>query len=475
MSNEYVSPFSSRWASDEMKYIFSDENKFRKWRKMWIILAEAQMESGLPITEDQISEMRKYEEELNLERATEIEKETRHDVMSHILAFGEQAKTAGPIIHLGATSCFVGDNTDILIIREAMQLLEKKLIQVIENLSSFALEYKDMPTLGFTHYQPAQLVTVGKRACLWLMDLFMDLEEFDFVMSTIKPRGAKGTTGTQASYLELFEGDIEKVKKLDEMICKKLGFEEPFPVTGQTYPRKLDSRILNLLSMIAQSSHKFATDLRLLQNLKEIEEPFGRKQVGSSAMAYKRNPMRSERICGLARYVISNSLNGANTAAIQWFERTLDDSSNRRLSISGAFLAIDSILNLYINITEGLVVYPKVIERHIMDEIPFMATENILMNAVKRGGDRQVLHEKIRQYSIEAARNVKEMGLKNNLLELIGGDEDFRLSPDDLRNITDPSLYIGLSSLQTEDFVQKVVRAKLRNRNIDKITVEINE
>ncbi|MBN1623420.1 MAG: adenylosuccinate lyase [Clostridia bacterium] len=475
MSNEFTSPFSTRWASSEMRYIFSDDNKFKKWRKMWIVLAQAQNQLGLPVTEEQISEMEKYAEDLNLETAVNIEKEIRHDVMSHILAYGEQAKSARPIIHLGATSCYVGDNTDILVLFEAMKLIEGKLLQTMKNLSSFAIEYKGLPTLGFTHFQPAQLVTVGKRACLWLQDLLMDLEEFDFVMGSIKPRGAKGTTGTQASYLELFEGDHEKVTRLDEIICQKLGFDKSFDVTGQTYPRKLDSRILNLLSMISQSAHKFATDLRLLQNLKEIEEPFESNQVGSSAMAYKRNPMRSERICGLSRYVIANAQNGASTAAVQWFERTLDDSSNRRLSLSGAFLAVDSILNLYINITEGLVVYPKVIEKHIMEEIPFMATENILMNAVKRGGDRQLLHEKIRRYSQEAGRNVKENGLQNNLFELIENDKDFKLSNDDLKDIINPSKYIGLCQEQTYDFVENVVKKALDKRKIPEISVEINE
>jgi len=475
MSSEYTSPFSTRWASSEMKYIFSDENKFRKWRTMWVYLAEAENELGLPVTKSQIDSMKEYRDILNLDTAKKYEKELRHDVMSHIHAFGEQAPDAKPIIHLGATSCFVGDNTDILILREAMKSIEAKLLQVISNLSEFAMKYRNMPTLGYTHFQPAQLVTVGKRACLWLQDLLMDLEEFDFVLNSIKPRGAKGTTGTQASYLELFEGDSEKVMKLDELISRKMGFDSSFDVTGQTYPRKLDSRILNMLSMIAQSAHKFATDLRLLQNMKEIEEPFNKKQVGSSAMAYKRNPMRSERICGIARYVIANSQNSAATASVQWFERTLDDSSNRRLSLSGGFLAVDSILNLYVNVSSGLVVYPKVINKHIMQEMPFMITENIIMNAVKRGGDRQILHEKVREYSMKASKRVKEEGLENNLFDLISGDEAFNMKPEDLIKIADPYEYTGLCSQQTENFIENKVKPAVINRISDEISIELNE
>ena len=395
--------------------------------------------------------------------------------MSHIITYGEQCPKAKPIIHLGATSSFVGDNTDILIMKEGLELLRSKLIKTMENLSEFALKYKDLPTLGFTHFQPAQLVTVGKRASLWLQDLLLDLDEMEFTLSNLKARGAKGTTGTQASYLELFDGNHEKTRRLDNIIANKLGLKSSYDVTGQTYPRKTDSRILNLLSQIAQSSHKFATDLRLLQNLKEVEEPLGKKQIGSSAMAYKRNPMRSERICGLARFVINNALNGAVTASVQWLERTLDDSSNRRLSIAEAFLAVDSILNLYMNITDGMVIYPGVIKKHITEELPFMATEVILMNAVKRGGDRQDIHERIRIYSMQAAKNVKERGLSNNLMELIAKDKAFEMNLDELNELLDPINFIGRSSEQTEEFVNNKIIPKIKEYNFKFRTVPINE
>lgn len=474
MTNLYESPFSLRWASDEMRFLFSQEKKFKTWREMWLALAEAEKELGLDISEEQISELKTNINNLDLKRAAYHEKQTRHDVMSHILTYGEQCPKAKPIIHLGATSCFVGDNTDVLIIKESLELIREKLLKSMDNLSKFAYEYKEMPTLGFTHYQPAQLVTVGKRASLWLQDLLLDLDELDFVIDSIKLRGAKGTTGTQASYLELFEGDHRKVEKLDSLIAETFGLKTSYNVTGQTYPRKMDSRVLNILSQIAQSAHKFATDLRLLQNLKEMEEPFGKKQIGSSAMAYKRNPMRSERICGLSRFVINNALNGAVTASVQWFERTLDDSSNRRLSISEGFLAVDSILNLYVNITEGMVVYPGVINKHIMEELPFMATETILMDAVKKGGDRQELHEVIRVCSMKAAENVKKHGEKNNLIELLAKEKIFGMTLKELQDILDPNNFIGRASQQTESFINDVIKPRLSlyDSKIDKIDIK---
>lgn len=475
MSNVYESPFSLRWASEEMRYLFSQEKKFTSWRKIWTVLAESEKELGLNITDEQINELKNNINNLNLERAIFHENLTRHDVMSHILAYGEQCPNAKPIIHLGATSCFVGDNTDILIAKEALELIKIKLLKTMENLSIFALKYKSLPTLGFTHFQPAQLVTVGKRATLWLQDLLLDLDELEFIINNLKLRGAKGTTGTQASYLELFDNDHEKTKKLDVLIALKLGFYSSYDVTGQTYPRKVDSRILNLLSQIAQSAHKFATDLRLLQNLKEVEEPFEKNQVGSSAMAYKRNPMRSERICGLSRFVMNNALNGASTAAVQWFERTLDDSSNRRLSISESFLAIDSILNLYINITDGLIVYEKIINKHIVEELPFMATEIILMNAVKRGGDRQELHEKIRLCSMEAAKNVKKFGKENNLIELIASDPSFKMEFDEINKLLDPINFVGRAAEQTYEFIIEVIKPRLAMNNFSISSPEIKE
>ncbi|MCQ4727280.1 adenylosuccinate lyase [Anaerotignum faecicola] len=457
MRRKYESPLNSRYASEEMSYLFSPDFKFKTWRKLWIALAESEKELGLNITEEQISQMKQYKDDINYDVAEAREKEVRHDVMSHVYAFGMQAKAAMPIIHLGATSCYVGDNTDIIIMTEAMKLVRRQLINVINELSKFAMEYKDMPTLGFTHFQPAQTTTVGKRASLWLQDLIMDLESLDFQISRAKLRGAKGTTGTQASFMELFDGDHEKVKKLDKMVAEKMGYDKCFDVTGQTYPRKLDSQILNVLSEIAQSAFKFSNDIRLLQHLKEIEEPFEKSQIGSSAMAYKRNPMRSERIGSLARYVIADALNPAITASTQWFERTLDDSANKRLSIPEAFLCIDAILILYRNVVDGLVVYPKVIEQHLNNELPFMATENIMMDAVKKGGDRQELHEKIREHSMEAGRVVKSEGRPNDLLIRIANDKSFGLNLEELEAIMDAKNFVGRAPEQTEEFIVNVV------------------
>lgn len=463
MKNTYENPLNTRYASKEMQELFSPDMKFKTWRRFWIALAEAQKELGLDITDEQIEELKKYKDDINYQVAEQKEKEFRHDVMAHIHAYGEQCPNAKRIIHLGATSCYVGDNTDIVIMTEGLKLIRKKLVTTIEKLAEFALKYKDMPTLGFTHFQPAQLVTVGKRACLWIQDLLIDLEDLDYVLSNMKLLGSKGTTGTQASFLKLFEGDHEKVKKLDMLIPEKMGFKSVFAVSGQTYTRKLDSRVLNVLSGIAQSAYKFSNDLRLLQSLKEIEEPFEKKQIGSSAMAYKRNPVRSERISALARYVVVNALNPAITASTQWFERSLDDSANRRISIPEGFLAVDAILNLYINIASGLVVYPKVIEKHVQAELPFMATENILMEAVKAGGDRQELHEKIRVYSMEAAREVKEKGNENDLIERIAKDEAFGLDITKLNQVLDPKNYIGRSKEQVEEFIEFHVKPVLKN------------
>lgn len=458
MNDIYETPLNSRYASDEMKKLFSNDTRFKLWRKLWIALAEAQKELGLDITDEQIEEMKRYAEDINYEVARQKEKELRHDVMAHIHAFGEQAKKARPIIHLGATSCFVTDNADIIIMYEALKLIRKKLVNCIKVLADFALKYKDMPTLGFTHFQPAQLTTVGKRAMLWVQDLVMDLEFLEYVLDHTYLRGVKGTTGTQASFMALFDGDEEKVKLLDKLVCKKMGFEKSFPLTSQTYPRKYDFLVLSVLASIAQSSYKFANDIRLLQHLKEIEEPFEKTQVGSSAMAYKRNPMRSERICALARYVMVNIQNPLFTASVQWLERTLDDSANRRISIPEAFLAVDSILNLYHNVASGLVVYEKMIERHIQQELPFMATENILMEAVKRGGDRQDLHEKIRRYSMEAGRNVKEFGKENNLIELISNDPSFKLSKEEIEAILDPKKFVGRAPSQVQEYYDEYVK-----------------
>ena len=461
MRNLYSTPLNSRYASKEMSHIFSDDMKFSTWRKLWVALAESEKELGLNITQEQIDELKAHIYDINYEDAAKREKEVRHDVMSHVYAYGLQCPKAKGIIHLVATSCYVGDNTDIIIMKQALLLIKKKMVTVLDRLSKFAMKYKDMPTLGFTHFQPAQLTTVGKRATLWMQDLVMDMENIDFVISNMKLRGVKGTTGTQASFMDLFEGDEEKVKKLDKMVAEKMGFEKSFGVTGQTYPRKLDSIVLNTLSEIAQSAYKFSNDLRLLQNMKEMEEPFEKNQIGSSAMAYKRNPMRSERMGSLARYVIVDSLNPAITAATQWFERTLDDSANKRISVPEAFLALDGVLNLYINISENMVVYDKVIKAHVDRELPFMATENIMMESVKRGGDRQELHERIREHSMAAAQRVKGEGLDNDLIERIINDDSFDLSKEEILGIIDPNKFVGRAPSQVVEFIDEYVNPYL--------------
>ena len=475
MNNTYESPLNSRYASKEMQYIFSPDKKFTTWRKLWIALAESEKELGLNITEEQISELKAHLDDINYDVAKKRELEVRHDVMSHVYAYGVQCPKAKPIIHLGATSCYVGDNTDIIIMTEALRLIRKKLVNVICELSKFAKANKDLPTLAFTHFQPAQPTTVGKRATLWIQDLIMDLEVVEHQLSKAKLLGSKGTTGTQASFLELFDGDHEKCKLLDKKIAEKMGYGICFAVSGQTYPRKLDYQMLSVLSGIAQSAYKFSNDIRLLQHMKQIEEPFEKSQIGSSAMAYKRNPMRCERIGSLARYVIVDALHPAITASTQWFERTLDDSANKRISIPEAFLAVDAILNLYINVVDGLVVYPKVIRQQFMKEIPFMATENIMMDAVKRGGDRQELHEKIRVYSMEAGKQVKQEGKENNLLELIAGDPAFGMTLDELEALMKPENYVGRSREQVTDFLNEEVKP-LMDQYIDElgVNVEIN-
>ena len=480
-TDRYVSPLSERYASKEMQYIFSPDMKFRTWRKLWIALAETEKELGLSqdgkpvITDEQIEELKAHAEDINYDVAKEREKLVRHDVMSHVYAYGQQCPKAAGIIHLGATSCYVGDNTDIIVMTEALKLVRKKLINVMKELADFADKYKAQPTLAFTHFQPAQPTTVGKRATLWLQELMMDLEDVDYTLNNMKLLGCKGTTGTQASFKELFEGDTEKIKKVDQLIAQKMGFEHTFPVSGQTYSRKLDTKVVNVLAGIAASAHKFSNDIRLLQHLKEVEEPFEKNQIGSSAMAYKRNPMRSERIASLARYVMVDAMNPAITSATQWFERTLDDSANKRLSVPEAFLAIDGILDLYLNVVDGLVVYPKVIEKRLMSELPFMATENIMMDAVKAGGDRQELHEKIRTLSMEAGRNVKEKGLDNNLLELIAADPSFNLTLEELQKTMDPSKYTGRSEEQVEEFISDIVKPVLEeNKDVLGLTAEIN-
>ena len=462
MKKQYQSPLNTRYASKEMSHLFSQEFKFQTWRKLWIALAEAEKELGLSITQEQIDEMKVHQYDVNYEVAEAREKEVRHDVMSHVYAFGKQAPKAEPIIHLGATSCYVGDNTDIIIMTEAMKLIRKKIINVINELSKFALEYKDMPTLGYTHFQPAQTTTVGKRATLWLQDLVMDLEDIEFQISKAKLLGSKGTTGTQASFLELFDGDKQKVKQLDDIIVNKMEYTDYFKVSGQTYPRKLDSQILNILSSIAQSAFKFSNDIRLLQHLKEIEEPFEKSQIGSSAMAYKRNPMRSERIASLSRYVIADAVNPAITASTQWFERTLDDSANKRISVPEAFLCVDAILTLYRNVVDGLVVYPKVIRKHLDDELPFMATENIMMDAVKKGGNRQELHERIRVHSMEAGKMVKMEGKQNDLLQRIANDDMFGLTMEELEAIMIPENFVGIAPEQTEDYIKNFIQPILQ-------------
>ena len=476
MSNDrYTSPLSERYASKEMQYIFSPDKKFRTWRKLWIALAETEKELGLDITDEQIEELKAHADDINYDVAKEREKVVRHDVMSHVYAYGKQCPKAKGIIHLGATSCYVGDNTDIILMSEALEIVRKKLINVIAELAKFADEHKNLPTLAFTHFQPAQPTTVGKRATLWMQEFMMDLEDLEYVKGSLKLLGSKGTTGTQASFLELFDGDQETIDKMDPMIAKKMGFETCYPVSGQTYSRKVDTRVVNVLAGIAASAHKMSNDIRLLQHLKEIEEPFEKTQIGSSAMAYKRNPMRSERIASLSRYVMVDAMNPAITSATQWFERTLDDSANKRLSVPEGFLAIDGILDLCLNVVDGLVVYPKVIEKRLMSELPFMATENIMMDAVKAGGDRQELHERIRELSMEAGRNVKEKGLDNNLLELIAADPAFNLSLEELQKTMDPAKYVGRAPVQVEAYLNNVVNPMLEaNKEILGVTAEIN-
>ncbi|WP_299994673.1 adenylosuccinate lyase [uncultured Clostridium sp.] len=475
MTNIYNSPLNSRYASKEMSYIFSDDMKFSTWRKLWLALAEGEKELGLNITDEQISELKSNIDNINYEEAIKREKEVRHDVMSHVYAYGLQCPNAKGIIHLGATSCYVGDNTDIIIMRDALLLIKKKIITVLYHLSNFAMKYKDMPTLGFTHFQPAQLTTVGKRASLWMQDLVLDVENIDFLLSKLKLRGVKGTTGTQASFMNLFEDDESKVKALDTYVAKKMGFDKSYGVTGQTYPRKVDSIVLNTLSEIAQSAYKFSNDLRLLQSMKEMEEPFEKHQIGSSAMAYKRNPMRSERMGALARMVIVNSLNPAITASTQWFERTLDDSANKRISVAESFLALDGVLNLYINISENMVVYEKVIASHVNNELPFMATENIIMESVKKGGDRQELHERVRVHSMDAAQRVKGEGLNNDLIDRIISDDYFNLSEDEIKSIINPNKFIGRAPSQVVEFIEEYVNPIINdNKDALNIKSEIN-
>ncbi|MCR4740980.1 MAG: adenylosuccinate lyase [Lachnospiraceae bacterium] len=480
-TDRYISPLSERYASPEMQYIFSQDMKFKTWRRLWIALAETEMELGLSengkpvITQEMIDELKSHSEDINYDVAKKREKEVRHDVMSHVYAYGVQCPKAAGIIHLGATSCYVGDNTDIIVMTEALRLVRKKLLNVIDRLRGFADTYKALPTLAFTHFQPAQPTTVGKRATLWINEFMLDLEELDFVLGSMKLLGSKGTTGTQASFLELFDGDQEKIDRIDPMIAQKMGFRECFPVSGQTYSRKVDTRVANVLAAIAASAHKMSNDIRLLQHLKEVEEPFEKNQIGSSAMAYKRNPMRSERIASLARYVMIDALNPAITSATQWFERTLDDSANKRLSIPEGFLAADGILDLCINVVTGLVVNDRVINRHLMSELPFMATENIMMDAVKNGASRQDMHEKIRKLSMQAGENVKKKGLENNLLDLIADDEEFGVTKEALEEIMDPKKYTGRSEIQVERYLREYVDPVLsENRDLLGVSSQIN-
>ena len=474
-TDRYVSPLSERYASKEMQYIFSPDMKFRTWRRLWIALAETEKELGLPITQEQIDELKAHKDDINYDVAKERERQVRHDVMSHVYAYGVQCPKAKGIIHLGATSCYVGDNTDIIVMTEALKLVKKKLVNVIAELAKFAEEHKNLPTLAFTHFQPAQPTTVGKRATLWMQEFMLDLEDLNYVLSTMKLLGSKGTTGTQASFLELFDGDQEPIDKIDPMIAEKMGFKECYPVSGQTYSRKVDTRVLNVLAGIAASAHKFSNDIRLLQHLKEVEEPFEKSQIGSSAMAYKRNPMRSERIASLSRFVMVDALNPAITSATQWFERTLDDSANKRLSVPEGFLAIDGILDLCLNVVDGLVVYPKVIEKRLRSELPFMATENIMMDAVKAGGDRQELHERIRELSMEAGKTVKVEGKDNNLLELIAADPAFNLTLEELEKTMDPAKYTGRAAVQVDAFLKNVIQPILdENKDLLGMTAEIN-
>ena len=474
-TDRYVSPLSERYASKEMQYIFSPDMKFRTWRRLWIALAETEKELGLPITQEQIDELKAHKDDINYDVAKERERQVRHDVMSHVYAYGVQCPKAKGIIHLGATSCYVGDNTDIIVMTEALKLVKKKLVNVIAELAKFAEKYKDLPTLAFTHFQPAQPTTVGKRATLWMQEFMLDLEDLNYVLSTMKLLGSKGTTGTQASFLELFDGDQETIDKIDPMIAEKMGFKQCYPVSGQTYSRKVDTRVVNILAGIAASAHKFSNDIRLLQHLKEVEEPFEKSQIGSSAMAYKRNPMRSERIASLSRFVMVDAMNPAITSATQWFERTLDDSANQRLSVPEGFLAIDGILDLCLNVVDGLVVYPKVIEKRLRSELPFMATENIMMDAVKAGGDRQELHERIRELSMEAGKTVKVEGKDNNLLELIAADPAFNLTLEELEKTMDPAKYTGRASVQVDAFLKNVINPMLEeNKDLLGMTAEIN-
>ena len=475
MKNRYESPLCSRYASEKMQYIFSPDMKFRTWRRLWIALAETEKELGLPITQEQIDELKAHKDDINYDVAKERERQVRHDVMSHVYAYGVQCPKAKGIIHLGATSCYVGDNTDIIVMTEALKLVKKKLVNVIAELAKFAEKYKDLPTLAFTHFQPAQPTTVGKRATLWMQEFMLDLEDLNYVLSTMKLLGSKGTTGTQASFLELFDGDQETIDKIDPMIAEKMGFKQCYPVSGQTYSRKVDTRVVNILAGIAASAHKFSNDIRLLQHLKEVEEPFEKSQIGSSAMAYKRNPMRSERIASLSRFVMVDAMNPAITSATQWFERTLDDSANKRLSVPEGFLAIDGILDLCLNVVDGLVVYPKVIEKRLRSELPFMATENIMMDAVKAGGDRQELHERIRELSMEAGKTVKVEGKDNNLLELIAADPAFNLTLEELEKTMDPAKYTGRASVQVDAFLKNVINPMLEeNKDLLGMTAEIN-
>ena len=474
-TDRYVSPLSERYASKEMQYIFSPDMKFRTWIRLWIALAETEKELGLPITQEQIDELKAHKDDINYDVAKERERQVRHDVMSHVYAYGVQCPKAKGIIHLGATSCYVGDNTDIIVMTEALKLVKKKLVNVIAELAKFAEKYKDLPTLAFTHFQPAQPTTVGKRATLWMQEFMLDLEDLNYVLSTMKLLGSKGTTGTQASFLELFDGDQETIDKIDPMIAEKMGFKQCYPVSGQTYSRKVDTRVVNILAGIAASAHKFSNDIRLLQHLKEVEEPFEKSQIGSSAMAYKRNPMRSERIASLSRFVMVDAMNPAITSATQWFERTLDDSANKRLSVPEGFLAIDGILDLCLNVVDGLVVYPKVIEKRLRSELPFMATENIMMDAVKAGGDRQELHERIRELSMEAGKTVKVEGKDNNLLELIAADPAFNLTLEELEKTMDPAKYTGRASVQVDAFLKNVINPMLEeNKDLLGMTAEIN-
>ena len=482
-TDRYTSPLSERYASREMQFIFSQDKKFRTWRKLWIALAETEMELGLSengkpvITQEMIDELKSHAEDINYDVAKEREKQVRHDVMSHVYAYGQQCPKAAGIIHLGATSCYVGDNTDIILMKEALLLIRKKLLNVISNLAGFADEYKNLPTLAFTHFQPAQPTTVGKRATLWLNEFMIDLEDLDYVLGSLKLLGSKGTTGTQASFKELFNGDDETIDKIDPMIAKKMGFDDVYPVSGQTYSRKVDTRVINVLAGIAASAHKMSNDIRLLQHLKQVEEPFEKSQIGSSAMAYKRNPMRSERIASLSRYVMVDALNPAITSSVQWFERTLDDSANKRLSVPEGFLATDGILDLCMNITApgGMKVYPKVIEKQFMAEIPFMATENIMMDAVKNGGNRQELHEKIRTLSMEAGKHVKEEGRDNDLLEMIAADPDFGMNLEDLKKTLKPENYVGRAPRQVEVYLRDVVNPVLKaNSEALGLEAEIN-